>query len=40
MGIKDKLTPFGILEVVSGLLTIIFGLSYETSDFIVDGLQQ
>jgi len=40
MGIKDKLTPLGILEVMTGLLTIIFGVSYETSDFIVDGLQQ
>ena len=40
MGIKDKLTPFGILEVMTGFLTIIFGVSYETSDFIVDGLQQ
>jgi len=40
MGIKDKLTPFGILEVMTGLLTIIFGVSFETSDFIVDGLQQ
>lgn len=40
MGIKDKLTPFGILEVMTGLLTIIFGVSFETSDFIVDGLEQ
>jgi len=40
MGIKDKLTPFGILEVMTGLLTIIFGVSFETSDFIVDCLQQ
>lgn len=34
-----KLVPFGILDVVSGLLTIYFGTSAETSDFIVDSLQ-
>jgi Rhodopirellula transposase DDE domain len=39
MGRKDKLTPFGILNVMTGLLTIIFGTSFETSDFIVDCLQ-
>ena len=32
--------PFGILEVLSGLLTVNFGTSYETSDFIADCLQQ
>jgi hypothetical protein len=32
--------PFGILDVLGGLLTIIFGTSRETSDFIADGLQQ
>jgi hypothetical protein len=37
---EQKLVPFGILEVLSGLLTIIFGDSRETSDFIVDSLQQ
>jgi hypothetical protein len=37
---KEKLVPFGILEVLGGLLTIIFGTSRETSDFLVDGLQQ
>jgi len=40
MGIKPKLAPFGILEVMTGLLTIIFGTSFETSDFIVDCLDQ
>ena len=35
-----KLVPFGILDVMAGLLTIIFGTSRETSDFIVDCLQQ
>jgi len=37
---REKLVPFGILEVLNGLLTIIFGTSRETSDFIVDCLQQ
>jgi hypothetical protein len=37
---QQKLVPFGILEVLSGLLTILFGDSRETSDFIVDCLQQ
>lgn len=40
MRAKEKLVPFGILEVLSGQLTIIFGTSHETSDFIVDCLQQ
>jgi len=40
MGIKSKLSPFGILNLMTGLLTIIFGVSFETSDFIVDGLEQ
>lgn len=40
MDAKEKLVPFGILDVVSGLLTIIFGTSRETSDFIADCLQQ
>jgi transposase len=39
MGDKSKLVPLGILDVMSGLLTIIFGVSFETSDFIVDGLE-
>jgi transposase len=38
-GDKSKLVPLGILDVMSGLLTIIFGVSFETSDFIVDGLE-
>lgn len=40
MGIKSKLVPFGILDVMTGLLTIIFGTSFETSDFIVDCLEK
>lgn len=33
-----KLIPFGILDVLGGFFTIIFGNSSETSDFIVDAL--
>jgi hypothetical protein len=40
MDVKEKLVPYGILDVVGGLLTIIFGTSRETSDFIADCLQQ
>jgi hypothetical protein len=40
MGIKQKLVPFGILDVLSGLLTIMFGSSFETSDFLVDCLEE
>ena len=37
---KRQLVPCGILEVLGGLLTIIFGTSRETSDFLADCLQQ
>ena len=40
MQVKEKLVPYGILEVLGGLLTILFGTSRETSDFSADGLQQ
>ena len=40
MRLQDKLTPFGILNMMTGLLTLIFGISFETSDFIVDCLEQ
>ena len=40
MEIKEKLVPYGILDVLGGLLTIIFGTSRQTSDFIADCLQQ
>jgi transposase len=40
MGLKDKLAPFGILNMMTGLLTVLFGVSFETSDFIVDCLEQ
>jgi len=39
MDVKEKLVPFGILEVQSGESTIVFGTSRETSDFLVDGLE-
>ena len=39
MGVETKLVPFGVLEVVSGQLTVVMGTSKETSDFVVDGLQ-
>jgi transposase len=38
MGSKAKRVPFGILDVMAGL-TLVFGVSFETSDFIVDGLE-
>lgn len=35
---KEKLSPLGILVLVTGALTLLFG-SHETSDFWVDGLR-
>ncbi len=40
MGIKPKLSPFGIFNMMTGLLTIVFGVSFETSDFIVDCIEK
>jgi len=40
LDVEGKLVPFGILEVPSGVMTIIFGTSRETSDFLVDCLEQ
>lgn len=40
MEYKEKMVPFGILDVLGHLLTITFGTSHETSDFIADCLQQ
>ena len=34
-----KSVPFGILDVVSGALSIFFGISAETSDFIADCIE-
>ena len=36
MGCKEKYVPCGIVDEDSGELTITFGSSYKTSDFIVD----
>ena len=41
MGHKDKLAPFGILNMMTGLLTVIFGVSFDTAqaslDFMLNG---
>jgi transposase len=37
--VQATLIPFGILEVAAALLTITFGTSRETADFIVDCLE-
>jgi hypothetical protein len=37
---EPLLVPFGVLEVLCGALTMVFGTSRETSDFIGDALQQ
>src|SRR5712691_8966849 len=37
--IKAVVVPFGILDVLGNALTIFFGQSHETSDFIVDCLE-
>ncbi len=39
LDVKEKLVPFGLLEVVSGIFTLIFGTSRETSDFLADCLE-
>lgn len=39
LDVQGKLVPFGILEVLCGAVTIIFGTSRETSDFLVDCLE-
>lgn len=39
MNPEEKLVTFGILEVLTGILTTVVGNSAETSDFIVDALQ-
>ena len=40
MGPYSKLVPFGIFEPSTDILSIIFGTSIETSDFIVAQLGQ
>ena len=39
MGCKEKYVPCGIVDEDSAELTITFGSSYKTSDFIVDVLE-
>lgn len=39
MNPEMKLTPYGILDVLGKMLSIFFGTSFETSDFIVDCLE-
>jgi hypothetical protein len=38
--VKKKMVPYGILNVTTSLLSIFMGTSHETSDFIVDCLEQ
>ncbi len=40
MAIKDKLIPFGILNLENDQLYVFYGQSYKTSDFICDALEQ
>lgn len=39
LGAKEKLVPFGILNLSNNQTDIIFGTSNETSDFIADALE-
>ncbi len=39
MADKDKMVPFGILNLDNDQLHVVYGLSYKTSDFICDALQ-
>lgn len=39
LGLKEKYIPCGIVDEASGQLSITFGSSYKTSDFIVDALE-
>ncbi|MCP4214539.1 MAG: hypothetical protein GY765_07775 [bacterium] len=39
MNPEMKLVPHGILDVLTGILSIFFGTSFETSDFIVDCIE-
>ena len=40
MGCEEKYTPFGIIDEDSGALSVMFGSSAKTSDFIVDSLSR
>ncbi|MDM8553808.1 hypothetical protein QUF75_03660 [Desulfococcaceae bacterium HSG7] len=39
MNPEFKSVPYGILNVLSGLLTIFFGTSFETGDFVADCIE-
>jgi Rhodopirellula transposase DDE domain len=39
LGLKEKYIPCGIVDEDTGELSIMFGSSYKTSDFIVDALE-
>ena len=39
LGLHEKYIPCGIVDEESGQLTITFGSSYKTRDFIVDALE-
>lgn len=40
MATKDKMIPFGILNLENDQLHVFYGNSYKTSDFICDALEQ
>jgi len=40
MGSKQKYIPFGIVDETNGQLSIEFGSSHKTSDFIMDALER
>lgn len=40
MGCEEKYVPFGIVDEDTGSLFLVFGSSFKTSDFIVDGLRE
>lgn len=40
MATKDKMIPFGILNLENDQLHVFYGQSYKTSDFICDALEQ
>ena len=40
MANKNKMVPFGILNMDNDQMHIVFGNSYKTSDFICDGIEK
>jgi Rhodopirellula transposase DDE domain len=39
LGVQEKDLPCGLVDEASGQLSLTFGSSYKTSDFIVDALE-